>query len=67
MNSASLSPFNSPALLTTVPETERGGEHDEAGSSANASRTPFSGPTRMLNAGCYSVSIFGSGADYGWH
>lgn len=67
MNSASLAPFAAPALLTVIPETERcGSESENGGLSAAASRTPFAGPTRLLNVGCYSVSIFGSGADYGW-
>ena len=65
MNSSTLAPFTAPAPIAVF-AAEEGLEPEglePAGGSAS-SRGPFIGCARMLHAGCYSVSLFGSGAGY---
>jgi hypothetical protein len=65
MNSASLAPFTASDPLVVFAAENRGDPEscDPAGG-APGTRSPLIGCTRMLSAGCYSVSLLSSGAGY---
>ena len=52
-------------ILTGLPlDDEPRSEPVVSDETADASSSPLPRVARMLSAGCYSVSIFGSGAEY---
>ena len=65
MNSASLAPFTASDPLVVFAAEDRGEPEgfDPGGVAAGARGTAI-GCARMLSAGCYSVSLLGSGAGY---